>query len=235
MNSIAVRGSWPELGRGTAATFHAGTLIMFDTSVRPWLDSLSLAPKLYITGHSMGGMTAQAVALYMHYVKRRGGLELFSFGALFIGNAAAARLMADTRIPAVTVTAQGDSVPTLTMPYVISGYAPWGTPSATATQRSIVIVGTDAAVRIEYRYAMPSYALPTRSSFRLHLLYPTLLANIVAASKAARCTHSLLAYHSDKAGQCAAKAALCVKSGAAAPVPCGSAGYCNLSNNCYYK
>jgi hypothetical protein len=234
-NFLIVRASWPELGRGTDASFHYGTLDMFKTSVKPWLDTLKLASKLIITGHSAGGMTAQAVALYLHYAKRRSsGLELYVFGAPFIGDPAAAKLMEDTRIPAVTVAVDGDSVPTANRPFTISGYAPWGAASASATQRSIVIFGATASSRIGYRYAQPSYALPTPTSFALHLAYGTVLANIIAASKAQRCTYNLWSSKFDKFGQCVGTA-LCMNSVVASAVPerCGSVGYCNPSNSCY--
>ena len=237
-NFMGVKREWPELGRGTAATFHAGTLGMFRDSIKPWLDTLKLTPRLILVGHSAGGMAAQAIALHLTYARGRSGLELFVFGAPFIGNDVAARLMADTRIPAQRVTMEGDSVATITMPYMISGYAPWGVPSASATPRSIVIFGDDASSRIGYRFETPSYALPTPTSFALHLAYGLTLRNIVSAAKAQSCTYSALSYHADKAAQCVGSK-LCVRSGlltnTATPVPCGTAGYCNQSNNCYYK
>ena len=235
-NFIAFRTSWPEVDGSRRATFHLGTLNTFDTSIKPWLDKLQLAPKLMLTGHSLGGMTTQFVALYLHHVRKHRGLEIFTFGAPFIGNDAAARLMAATAIPARCVSVQGDPVSTLTMPYMISGYAPWGVPSATATQRSIVIFGDDVSKRIGYRYELPAYALPLPRSFStLHMAYPTVLANIISALKAQRCTYSPLSFHADKDQQCVGSKALCVKRGVAAPAACGSAGYCNLSSQCYMK
>ena len=235
-NFMFTKREWPEVDGSGNARFHAGTLNIFQNSVQPWVDKLQLAPTVALVGHSLGGMTAQCLALYLHYVRERKGLEIFTFGTPFIGNAAAAKFMVSTRIPAVLLSVEGDGVPTLTMPYMITGYAPWGKPSASAVQRAIVLFGDDVSARIGYRYDTPAYALPTPRSFtREHTAYLTVLRNIVSAAGAQRCTYSALAYHADKAAQCAGSKALCVKSNVSGAVPCGSAGFCNLSNHCYTR
>ena len=236
-NAMAYKLQWPEIDGSGRARFHAGTLNLFNSSIKPWLDKLRLAPKLILTGHSLGGMSTQCVALYLHYVLERKGLEIYTFGSPFIGNEAAVKRMLYTAIPAWCVSVEGDPVPTLTMPYMITGYAPWGVPSAAATQRSIVLLGDNVAERIGYRYDTPAYALPLPRSFStIHMAYRGALRNIVSAAVAQRCTYSALSFHADKAAACASSKALCVKGGVAAPSACGSGGgYCNLSGHCYMK
>jgi hypothetical protein len=223
---------WYDIDPTGTAQFNNGMIDAFQSIVVPWLNSfisrIQRAKSLTLIGHSAGGAYSLYTAIYLK-VKFNVTSVIYIYATPVFGNHAAKQLLEGLKLELYDVTADGDPIPAIDLPWTERAGN-----GAIPPQRNYVIMGPVAEPWLISTPTISWYVNPANASRHRLQTYISSLANIAAAENGGiKCTYNASALRNDPTRACFAPQTRCIKDGKL--VPCGAEGWCGTNNYCISK